>query len=74
MKSNDVWRLRLKQLLLQRVPDLERALIAGVAELADAPDLGSGISRCVGSSPIARTGRQVARKPPVLYIVRRSFL
>ena len=40
---------------MQRVPDPERALIAGVAELADAPDLGSGISRCVGSSPIART-------------------
>ena len=28
---------------------------AGVAELADAPDLGSGIERCEGSSPFART-------------------
>ena len=30
-------------------------LFAGVAELADAPDLGSGINRCGGSSPFART-------------------
>ena len=28
---------------------------AGVAELADAPDLGSGTERCEGSSPFART-------------------
>ena len=28
---------------------------AGVAELADAPDLGSGAERCVGSSPTIRT-------------------
>jgi hypothetical protein len=28
---------------------------AGVAELVDAPDLGSGIVRCGGSSPFART-------------------
>ncbi len=28
---------------------------AGVAELADAPDLGSGIHRCAGSSPVTRT-------------------
>ena len=28
---------------------------AGVAELADAPDLGSGEISCVGSSPSART-------------------
>ena len=27
---------------------------AGVAELADAPDLGSGIHRCAGSSPVTR--------------------
>jgi hypothetical protein len=26
-----------------------------VAELVDAPDLGSGIARCGGSSPLART-------------------
>ena len=31
-----------------------RAEYAGVAELADAPDLGSGIARCEGSSPFAR--------------------
>ena len=31
---------------------------AGVVKLVDTPDLGSGASRCVGSSPIART------KPP----------
>ena len=28
---------------------------AGVAELADAPDLGSGVNRRGGSSPFART-------------------
>ena len=28
---------------------------ARVAKLVDAPDLGSGIARCVGSSPITRT-------------------
>ncbi len=28
---------------------------AGMAELADAPDLGSGIFRCAGSSPVTRT-------------------
>src|SRR3546814_13022123 len=28
---------------------------AGVAKLVDAPDLGSGIERCGGSSPFART-------------------
>ena len=28
---------------------------AGVAELVDAPDLGSGVSRRVGSSPTSRT-------------------
>ena len=26
-----------------------------MAELADAPDLGSGIARCAGSSPVTRT-------------------
>jgi hypothetical protein len=28
---------------------------AGVAELADALDLGSSVNRCAGSSPVART-------------------
>ena len=28
---------------------------AGMAELADAPDLGSGTARCAGSSPVTRT-------------------
>jgi hypothetical protein len=31
-------------------------ILAGMAKLADAPDLGSGAARRVGSSPIARTG------------------
>ena len=30
-------------------------LYADMAELADAPDLGSGIERCEGSSPFIRT-------------------
>jgi hypothetical protein len=28
---------------------------AGMAELVDAPDLGSGIARCAGSSPVPGT-------------------
>jgi hypothetical protein len=39
---------------------------AGVAKLADAPDLGSGAARRVGSTPIARTKpsqRQENKKP-----------
>ena len=32
---------------------------ARVAKLVDAPDLGSGIARCVGSSPITRTVGEV---------------
>ena len=28
---------------------------AGMAELADAPDLGSGVLRCAGSTPVTRT-------------------
>ena len=31
---------------------------ASVAELADAPDLGSGIVRCAGSIPVARTRKK----------------
>ena len=34
---------------------------AGVAELADAPDLGSGTARCEGSSPFARTSFHIPR-------------
>ncbi len=34
---------------------LTRQLLAGVAELADAPDLGSGVHRRAGSSPVTRT-------------------
>lgn len=29
--------------------------LAGMAELADAPDLGSGIERCAGSTPVPGT-------------------
>src|SRR5438105_13978227 len=35
--------------------DLARVWAAKVAELADAPDLGSGTERCGGSSPPFRT-------------------
>ena len=56
-KLNDVWQLQLKQLLLQRVPNQERVLHAGVAELVDALDLGSSELVRVGSSPIARTNK-----------------
>ena len=37
---------------------------AGVAELVDAPDLGSGIERCGGSSPFARTSRKREARGP----------
>ena len=36
-----------------------RTRYAGVAELADAPDLGSGIFRCAGSIPVTRTKKTV---------------
>ena len=35
---------------------------ARVAELADAPDLGSGSERIRGSSPLARTKLKIANK------------
>ena len=38
-------------------------IFAPVAKLADAPDLGSGVLRRVGSSPIGRT-----KKPKRLYV------
>ena len=34
-------------------------IYAGVAELADALDLGSSVNRCAGSSPVARTSMSV---------------
>ena len=34
---------------------IEFIIPAGVVKLVDTPDLGSGASRCVGSSPITRT-------------------
>jgi hypothetical protein len=40
----------------------DRGFAAGVAELADAPDLGSGIERCAGSIPVARTNSTRATK------------
>ena len=36
---------------------------AGVAELADALDLGSSVNRCAGSSPVARTISSVHNQP-----------
>ena len=38
---------------------IRAALLAGVAKLADAPDLGSGAARHGGSSPSARTTRKI---------------
>ena len=37
------------------VPDVDHPMDAGVAELVDAPDLGSGAARRGGSSPFTRT-------------------
>ena len=38
----------------KRVPERKRKYYAGVAELADAPDLGSGGQPRAGSSPVTR--------------------
>ena len=40
---------------LYRIPLFSEGFIAGVAELADAPDLGSGTVTCAGSSPVSGT-------------------
>ena len=40
---------------------------AGLAKLVDAPDLGSGAERCVGSSPSSRTIYQLAVKQQLGY-------
>ena len=42
---------------------------AGVAELVDAPDLGSGIERCEGSSPFTRTTFFLTRNMNLQYII-----
>ena len=34
-----------------------------MAELVDAPDLGSGSSRCEGSSPFGRTDKKIDKVP-----------
>jgi hypothetical protein len=46
-------KLQKKGLVLH--PFRNAGVVAGVAKLADAPDLGSGAARHVGSTPIART-------------------
>ena len=38
---------------------LQHILIADMAELADAPDLGSGVNRRAGSTPVIRTLKDV---------------
>ena len=43
------------------VAELERSF-APVAELVDAPDLGSGVSRRAGSSPVRRTRHKKRQK------------
>ena len=42
-------------IFLASISTAKLGLTADVAELADAPDLGSGIARCMGSSPFVRT-------------------
>ena len=42
---------------------------APVAELVDAPDLGSGIFRCAGSSPVRRTKKGCTHVHPFLYYI-----
>ena len=45
------------------------SIFALVAKLVDAPDLGSGVARRVGSSPIRRTMRQKSRFDSALFFV-----
>ena len=48
---------------------------APVAKLVDAPDLGSGVVRRVGSSPITRTSFRIETdKSPRNYPISRAFL
>ena len=42
---------------------------AGVAKLADAPDLGSGAARRGGSSPFTRTKRETLGKFPRVFLL-----
>ena len=53
------WSGKLKGLCIKKLTFIERngriSMFAGMAELADAPDLGSGVNRRAGSSPVART-------------------
>ena len=48
-------------------------MCAGVAELADAPDLGSGAVRRMGSSPFARTKTAQSVPAGVAHLVERSL-
>jgi hypothetical protein len=50
-------------LRLNRCVYIRAALLAGVAKLADAPDLGSGAARHGGSSPSARTTKRFRLSP-----------
>ena len=45
---------------------------APVAELVDAPDLGSGVSRRAGSSPVRRTKKKTERVVGIAQLVRVS--
>ena len=45
----------------------EMVLLAGMAKLVDAPDLGSGIERCEGSSPFPRTRETAALRGPCFF-------
>ena len=48
---------------------------AGVAKLADAPDLGSGAARRGGSSPFTRTNKKGSEKSePFFYVLAGSVI
>ena len=46
---------------------------AGVVKLVDTPDLGSGASRCVGSSPITRTKKPLKFQRLFFYLYQLLF-
>jgi hypothetical protein len=52
---------------------IRAAVHAGVAKLADAPDLGSGAARHGGSSPSARTTRKIPEYSGIFFTPMRRY-
>ena len=57
------------RLTITQICDKMRKVNAGVAELADALDLGSNTFRCAGSSPVARTKNRIVAFAAIRFFV-----